>query len=275
MRWCWASIGNPIRPSRLDSSRRSAGSSRSFGLATASAHGNSRTRCSKARTGRGLDLTDNSRMDSQSVKRHEAFPLTLRLASLSDLGRDTCRYLATRERGRMSIAEAPESTGSSAFVRQSSGLVKTGTPFRTAAMVIFNNGLGVFMAFFYLTNPGVFPKTNLVLAFIIAGIPRDVLQHRLRHARGRLRSLGRRIPLLQPHAEPVARLHCGDRQLLARDLLHLLCALPGLPAGDRAGAEGLCRANRRGLGIDSRELDRRAVALLLGHHRVHGRASRC
>ena len=69
----------------------------------------------------------------------------------------------------MSIAEAPEPTGSSAFVRQSSGLVKTGTPFRTAAMVIFNNGLGVFMAFFYLTNPGVFPKTNLVLAFVIAG----------------------------------------------------------------------------------------------------------
>ncbi len=62
------------------------------------------------------------------------------------------------------------SGSSSAFVRQSSGLVKTGTPFRTAAMVIFNNGLGVFMAFFYVTNPGVFPKTNLVLAFIIAGI---------------------------------------------------------------------------------------------------------
>ena len=71
----------------------------------------------------------------------------------------------------MSIAEAPASpVSTSAFVRQSSGLVKTGTPFRTAAMVIFNNGLGVFMAFFYLTNPGVFPRTNLVLAFVIAGI---------------------------------------------------------------------------------------------------------
>jgi amino acid transporter len=73
----------------------------------------------------------------------------------------------------MSIAEAPAaaaSAGPSPFVRQSSGLVKTGTPFRAAAMVIFNNGLGVFMAFFYLTNPGVFPRTNLVVAFIIAGI---------------------------------------------------------------------------------------------------------
>jgi APA family basic amino acid/polyamine antiporter len=70
----------------------------------------------------------------------------------------------------MSTLEAPSSTSTSAFVRQSSGLVKSGTPFRTAAMVIFNNGLGVFMAFFYLTNPGVFPKTNLVLAFIIAGV---------------------------------------------------------------------------------------------------------
>ena len=29
-----------------------------------------------------------------------------------------------------------EPAGTSAFVRQSSGLVKTGTPFRTAAMVI-------------------------------------------------------------------------------------------------------------------------------------------
>jgi len=62
---------------------------------------------------------------------------------------------------------------SSAFVRQSSGLVKTGTPFRAAGMVILNNGLGVFMAFFYLTNPGVFPRTNLVLAFVIAGILSD------------------------------------------------------------------------------------------------------
>ena len=66
----------------------------------------------------------------------------------------------------MSLAEQTPST--SAFVRQSSGLVKTGTPFRTAAMVLFNNGLGVFMAFFYLTAPGVFPKINLVLAFVIA-----------------------------------------------------------------------------------------------------------
>jgi basic amino acid/polyamine antiporter, APA family len=57
-----------------------------------------------------------------------------------------------------------------AFTRQASGLVKSGTPLRTAGMVILNNGLGVFMAFFYLTNPGVFPRTNLVLAFIIAGV---------------------------------------------------------------------------------------------------------
>ena len=42
----------------------------------------------------------------------------------------------------MSTVEAPAaaaSAGPSPFVRQSSGLVKTGTPFRTAAMVIFND----------------------------------------------------------------------------------------------------------------------------------------
>jgi amino acid transporter len=103
-------------------------------------------------------------------------------------GREARRRLGTREEGagrlrrghdhevdRMSIgtAEAATATKASApspFARQSSGLVKTGTPLRTAAMVIFNNGLGVFMAFFYLANPGVFPHTNLVLAFVIAGV---------------------------------------------------------------------------------------------------------
>jgi amino acid transporter len=73
--------------------------------------------------------------------------------------------------GRVTIVSTVEAAPtSSAFVRQSSGLVKTGTPFRAAGMVILNNGLGVFMAFFYLTNPGVFPRTNLVLAFVIAGV---------------------------------------------------------------------------------------------------------
>ena len=102
----------------------------------------------------------------------------------------------------MSTAEAPSST--SAFVRQSSGLVKTGTPFRTAAMVIFNNGLGVFMAFFYLTNPGVFPKTNLVLALVIADHrrlepagPQHRLRLRLRIARDDRRAM-REAPAEEP-----------------------------------------------------------------------------
>jgi amino acid transporter len=67
-------------------------------------------------------------------------------------------------------AAPAKASAPSPFARQSSGLVKTGTPLRTAAMVIFNNGLGVFMAFFYLTAPGVFPHTNLVLALVIAGV---------------------------------------------------------------------------------------------------------
>jgi amino acid transporter len=60
--------------------------------------------------------------------------------------------------------------GPAPFARQASGLVKTGTPLRAAAMVIFNNGLGVFMAFFYLTGPGVFPQMNLILGLVICGI---------------------------------------------------------------------------------------------------------
>lgn len=67
----------------------------------------------------------------------------------------------------MSIAAETPVAGPAPFARQASGLVKTGTPLRTAAMVIFNNGLGVFMAFFYLTGPGVFPHMNLVLGLLI------------------------------------------------------------------------------------------------------------
>ena len=60
--------------------------------------------------------------------------------------------------------------GPAPFARQASGLVKTGTPLRAAAMVIFNNGLGVFMAFFYLTGPAVFPRMNLILGLVICGV---------------------------------------------------------------------------------------------------------
>lgn len=36
--------------------------------------------------------------------------------------------------------------------------------------LIISNGMGVFMAFFYVSNPGYFPKTNLMLALLIAGL---------------------------------------------------------------------------------------------------------
>jgi amino acid transporter len=67
-------------------------------------------------------------------------------------------------------AAAPGAAPASPFLRQTSGLVKTGTPFRTFAALVIINGLGVFMAFFYITAPGVFPHTNLVLALVIAGV---------------------------------------------------------------------------------------------------------
>jgi basic amino acid/polyamine antiporter, APA family len=55
-----------------------------------------------------------------------------------------------------------------AFVRQSSGLVKLGTPWRILVMAVTVNGLGLFMANFYVAGPGTFPHMNLLLAVLFA-----------------------------------------------------------------------------------------------------------
>lgn len=55
-----------------------------------------------------------------------------------------------------------------AFVRQSSGLVKLGTPWRILVMAVTVNGIGLFMANFYLTGPGTFPHMNLIAAVLFA-----------------------------------------------------------------------------------------------------------
>lgn len=52
------------------------------------------------------------------------------------------------------------------FVRKSSGLVKTGTPFRMFAMNAAYNGLGTYMAFFYFYGAGAFPRGNLLLGVV-------------------------------------------------------------------------------------------------------------
>lgn len=60
-----------------------------------------------------------------------------------------------------------ERTMDAPFVRKSSGLVKTGTPFRMFAMNAAYNGLGTYMAFFYFYGAGAFPRGNLLLGVVI------------------------------------------------------------------------------------------------------------
>jgi basic amino acid/polyamine antiporter, APA family len=65
-------------------------------------------------------------------------------------------------------APAPAPASGAAFVRQSSGLVKLGTPWRILVMAVTVNGIGLFMANFYLVGPATFPHMNLVLAVLFA-----------------------------------------------------------------------------------------------------------
>jgi basic amino acid/polyamine antiporter, APA family len=66
--------------------------------------------------------------------------------------------------------EAPplDPVSGAAFVRQSSGLVKLGTPWRILVMAVTVNGIGLFMANFYVAGPGTFPHMNLMLAVLFA-----------------------------------------------------------------------------------------------------------
>jgi amino acid transporter len=70
----------------------------------------------------------------------------------------------------MAAAEGVTSVGDPtrgvAFVRKSSGLVKTGTPWRIFVMGFAVQGVGAWMALYYLSGVGAFPQTNLWLAFI-------------------------------------------------------------------------------------------------------------
>src|SRR5581483_1695468 len=54
-----------------------------------------------------------------------------------------------------------------AFVRKSSGLIKTGTPWRIFVMSCTDQGVGAFMATFFLYGVGAFPRTNLILALVL------------------------------------------------------------------------------------------------------------
>jgi amino acid transporter len=55
-------------------------------------------------------------------------------------------------------------------VRKASGLVKAGSPFRVFAMTVTNQGLGAFMATFFLYGVGAFPRSNMLLALVLCGV---------------------------------------------------------------------------------------------------------
>ncbi len=54
-----------------------------------------------------------------------------------------------------------------AFVRKSSGLIKTGTPWRIFVMAFAVQGVGAWMALYYLYGVGPFPQSNIWLAFLL------------------------------------------------------------------------------------------------------------
>jgi amino acid transporter len=71
----------------------------------------------------------------------------------------------------VAIDEALPKMGSAvsgaAFVRKSSGLIKTGTPWRIFVMAFAVQGVGAFMALYFLYGVGPFPRGNVLLAFAI------------------------------------------------------------------------------------------------------------
>jgi len=58
-------------------------------------------------------------------------------------------------------------THGAAFVRKSSGLIKTGTPWRIFVMAFAVQGVGAWMALYYLYGVGPFPQSNIFLAFLV------------------------------------------------------------------------------------------------------------
>jgi basic amino acid/polyamine antiporter, APA family len=54
-----------------------------------------------------------------------------------------------------------------AFVRKSSGLIKSGTPWRVFVMAFAVQGVGAWMALYYLYGVGPFPRANIWLAFLL------------------------------------------------------------------------------------------------------------
>jgi basic amino acid/polyamine antiporter, APA family len=69
--------------------------------------------------------------------------------------------------GRLSGSAASGAAGGAAFVRKSSGLLKTGTPWRIFVMSCTDQGVGAFMATLFLYGIGAFPRSNMMLALAL------------------------------------------------------------------------------------------------------------
>jgi amino acid transporter len=71
----------------------------------------------------------------------------------------------------MAVAEGSTTVGGAghgaAFVRKSSGLIKSGTPWRVFVMAFAVQGVGAWMALYYLYGVGPFPASNIWLAFLL------------------------------------------------------------------------------------------------------------
>jgi basic amino acid/polyamine antiporter, APA family len=74
----------------------------------------------------------------------------------------------------MAVGAPPTATSrvadGGAFVRKSSGLIKTGTPWRIFVMSCTDQGVGAFMATFFLYGVGAFPRTNLLLSLAMTTV---------------------------------------------------------------------------------------------------------
>jgi len=65
------------------------------------------------------------------------------------------------------LGSGSSAASGAAFVRKSSGLIKTGSPWRIFVMGCTDNGFGAFMATLFLYGVGAFPRSNILLAALL------------------------------------------------------------------------------------------------------------
>jgi APA family basic amino acid/polyamine antiporter len=82
---------------------------------------------------------------------------------MSDIGAQTSGL------GRRAVPSAAPLTNA-AFTRKSSGLIKTGSPWRIFVYVLCTFGLGVFMSTFFFYGAGSFPRSYTILGIAIVGV---------------------------------------------------------------------------------------------------------